>query len=85
LEKDVQPESAQTKTESTIEGTVKWFSDHKGFGYITSPGLKTDAFVHYTEIDEKGPVSLQPGMKVAFEAVEGPKGWIASRVRESEA
>ena len=62
------------------EGTVKWFNDSKGFGFIEQPGGK-DVFVHHTSIEGEGFKSLQEGDAVQFEIVEGPKGPQAANVR----
>jgi len=63
------------------EGTVKWFNDSKGFGFIEQPGGK-DVFVHHTAIEGEGFKSLQDGDSVQFEVVEGPKGPQAANVRK---
>jgi len=62
-------------------GTVKWFSDDKGFGFITPDEGSKDLFVHHTGISGEGFKSLSEGSKVEFEAVEGPKGPQATNVR----
>jgi len=61
------------------EGTVKWFNDSKGFGFITQTE-GNDVFVHHTAIQMDGFRSLREGDKVAFEVVEGSKGPQASNV-----
>lgn len=63
------------------EGTVKWFNDSKGYGFITQEGGK-DVFVHYQSIQGEGFRSLAEGDRVAFEVVEGPKGPQAANVRK---
>ena len=55
-------------------GTVKWFSDDKGFGFITPDDGGRDLFVHFTGIAGDGYRSLAEGAKVSYEAEEGPKG-----------
>jgi CspA family cold shock protein len=55
-------------------GTVKWFSDEKGFGFITPDSGEKDLFVHHTGINGDGYRSLQEGAKVSFDAEEGDKG-----------
>jgi cold shock protein len=55
-------------------GTVKWFSDDKGFGFITPDDGGRDLFVHFTGIAGDGYRSLPEGAKVSYEAEEGPKG-----------
>ena len=61
------------------KGTVKWFNDAKGFGFITSED-GTDLFVHFSAIQAAGFKSLPEGAQVEFEAVKGPKGMQASNV-----
>ncbi|MBI5868307.1 MAG: cold-shock protein [candidate division Zixibacteria bacterium] len=63
------------------EGTVKWFNDSKGFGFISQEGGK-DVFVHHTAIEGEGFRSLAEGDRVQFEVVQGPKGPQASNVRK---
>ncbi|HUP47965.1 MAG TPA: cold-shock protein [Thermoanaerobaculia bacterium] len=60
-------------------GTVKWFNDAKGFGFITSED-GTDLFVHFSAIQGDGFKSLPEGAQVEFEAIRGPKGMQASNV-----
>lgn len=62
------------------EGTVKWFSNEKGFGFISRPD-GDDVFVHYSAITSEGYRSLTEGQRVEFEVVDGPKGKQASNVR----
>jgi CspA family cold shock protein len=61
------------------KGTVKWFNDAKGYGFITREN-GPDVFVHHTAILAEGFRSLNEGDKVQFEIVEGPKGLQASNV-----
>ncbi|RLD93297.1 MAG: cold-shock protein [Aquificota bacterium] len=61
-------------------GTVKWFNDSKGYGFITRDDTGTDVFVHYTAIQDDGFRSLAEGEEVEFEVVEGMKGPQASNV-----
>jgi len=61
-------------------GTVKWFNDAKGFGFITPDGEGTDVFVHFSAIRAQGFRSLKEGQRVKFEVVQGPKGMQASDV-----
>jgi len=63
------------------EGTVKWFNDSKGFGFIEQAGGK-DVFVHHTAIQAEGFKSLTEGDHVQFDIVEGPKGPQAANVRK---
>ena len=55
-------------------GTVKWFSDEKGFGFITPDEGNRDLFVHHTAISADGYRSLAEGAKVSYEEEAGPKG-----------
>lgn len=59
-------------------GTVKWFNDAKGFGFIASEG--SDYFVHFKEIQGQGFKSLKEGDRVTFDAGESPKGNVAKNV-----
>jgi len=61
-------------------GTVKWFNDAKGFGFITREG-GPDVFVHHTAIVADGFRSLTEGQQVEFDITEGPKGLQATNVR----
>ena len=61
-------------------GTVKWFNDAKGFGFIT-PESGQDLFVHFRSIQGTGFKSLQEGQKVTFVAVQGQKGMQADQVQ----
>ncbi|MBM9615198.1 cold-shock protein [Desulfobulbus rhabdoformis] len=61
------------------EGTVKWFNDSKGFGFIEQDGGK-DVFVHHTAIQGSGFKSLEEGARVSFEVTDGPKGPSAQNV-----
>ena len=62
-------------------GTVKWFNDDKGFGFITPDENGKDLFVHHTGINATGFKTLAEGAKVSFEATNGPKGPNASDVQ----
>ena len=56
------------------KGTVKWFSNSKGFGFIEPIGGGPDIFIHFSAIQMEGFKTLEPGAQVEFELVQGPKG-----------
>lgn len=64
-----------------VEGTVKWFNDGKGFGFIEQDG-GADVFVHHSEIQSEGFKSLDEGARVQFEVVDGAKGPAATKVTQ---
>ena len=64
------------------EGTVKWFSNEKGYGFITPEDGSKDLFVHFSSIQGEGYRSLNDGARVAYEAEDGPKGPVAVNVTE---
>ena len=61
------------------QGTVKWFNDAKGYGFISRQNGE-DVFVHYSSIQNEGFRSLKEGQAVQFNVVKGPKGWQAENV-----
>jgi len=61
-------------------GTVKWFNDAKGFGFITPDGGGEDLFAHFSAINSKGFKTLQENQKVSFEVAQGPKGLQATNI-----
>jgi CspA family cold shock protein len=65
-----------------IKGTIKWFSDQKGYGFVTPEGGKKDVFIHFSAIVGEGFKSLREGEVVEFEITNGPKGEQASNVRK---
>ena len=64
-------------------GTVKWFNDSKGYGFITPEDGGKDLFVHHSEIQTAGFKSLKEGQNVEFEVGEGKKGPCATNVKPS--
>ncbi len=68
------------KEELLPEGTVKWFSNEKGYGFISREGAD-DVFVHHTKIQMDGYRSLIEGQRVTFDLEEGPKGLQATNVQ----
>lgn len=64
---------------NTVEGTVKWFNDEKGFGFIEQEGGK-DVFVHYSAISGDGRKTLSDGQRVTMEVTQGQKGPQAENV-----
>jgi cold shock protein len=63
-----------------VTGTVKWFNDAKGYGFITPENGTKDCFVHHTAIKADGFRSLAEGERVEFDIVDGPKGPAAENV-----
>jgi cold shock protein len=76
----IQRNSIQEINTSMEQGTVKWFNDAKGFGFISRQNGE-DVFVHYSAINTSGFKSLQEGQAVQFNVVKGPKGWQAADVQ----
>ena len=64
-------------------GTVKWFNDAKGFGFITPEDGQKDCFVHHSAIQAQGFKSLVEGDRVEFDVTRGPKGLQAANVRKA--
>ena len=67
------------------KGTVKWFNDAKGYGFIRAEDRDEDIFVHYSSVEAEGFRSLNEGDAVEFELVEGDKGLKAEKVIRLEA
>ena len=66
-------------------GTVKWFNDAKGFGFIEPEGGGDDVFAHFSAIQMDGFRTLKQGSKVRFEVVQGPKGQLAQNIAAVDA
>ena len=64
-----------------LVGTVKWFNDAKGFGFIEPEEGGPDVFAHFSAIEMEGFRTLRQGGKVSFELVQGPKGNLAQSIR----
>jgi CspA family cold shock protein len=62
------------------KGTVKWFNDAKGFGFIEPDGGGMDVFAHFSAIQMEGFKTLKQGGKVTYELVQGPKGQLAHEI-----
>lgn len=62
------------------QGTIKWFSDQKGYGFITPEDGKRDVFVHFSALQGEGFKTLAEGQLVSFEVTQGPKGDQATNV-----
>jgi CspA family cold shock protein len=73
--------SQPSRNEKMSQGTVKWFNDAKGFGFITPEDGSKDLFVHFSEIQAGGFKSLAEGQRVQFVTKDGPKGPQASQVQ----
>lgn len=63
------------------QGTVKWFNDAKGFGFIEPDGGGADIFAHFSAVEMKGFKTLKQGSRVSFEITEGPKGQLAANIQ----
>jgi CspA family cold shock protein len=69
------------REEQMATGTVKWFNDSKGFGFITPDDGGKDLFAHHSSIQMAGYKSLKETQKVSFDVTEGPKGPAASNIK----
>jgi CspA family cold shock protein len=79
--KDFSATSTKKEQSTNMEtGTVKWFNDAKGYGFISRQNGE-DVFVHFSAIQASGFRSLQEGQQVQFDVVKGPKGWQAENVK----
>ncbi len=62
-------------------GIVKWFNNHKGFGFIESNEFDSDVFAHFSEVEMVGFKTLQQGATVVYEPIQGPRGWMAKSIK----
>ena len=76
----VGPRQRKVGSRDMAQGTVKWYSDDKGYGFITPDDGGEDLFVHHTGIAGSGFKSLDEGTKVSYEATQGQKGMQADNV-----
>jgi len=74
--------SIQGKEAKMATGTVKWFNDAKGYGFITPDDGSEDLFAHFSAINMQGFKTLKEGQKVSFDVVQGPKGKQASNIQK---
>jgi CspA family cold shock protein len=74
--------SNQQKEAAMATGTVKWFNDAKGYGFITPDDGSEDLFAHFSAINMQGFKTLKEGQKVSFDVVQGPKGKQASNIQK---
>jgi len=73
--------TSQVKEFEMATGTVKWFNDTKGYGFISPEDGGDDLFAHFSEIQAEGFKTLQDGQKVSFEVTQGKKGLQASNIK----
>jgi CspA family cold shock protein len=74
-------QAVQQQRNDMSTGTVKWFNDAKGFGFITPDDGGKDLFAHHSNIQMAGYKSLKEAQKVSFDVVQGPKGPAASNIK----
>ncbi len=65
-------------------GTVKWFNDANGFGFIEPEGGGSDVFAHFSAVQMDGFRSLKQGSRVSYELIQGPKGNLAQNIRPTD-
>src|ERR1700712_431511 len=75
---------AARRGETMATGTVKWFNDAKGFGFIEPEAGGEDIFAHFSAIQMEGFRTLKQGGRVRFEIVQGPKGQLAQNIAPIE-
>lgn len=68
----------------TLFGTVKWFNDAKGFGFIEPDGGGGDVFAHFSAVQMEGFRTLKQGSRVSYELVQGPKGDLAQNIKPAD-
>jgi cold shock protein len=68
-----------------LQGTVKWFNDAKGFGFIEPDDGSGDVFAHFSAVQMEGFKTLKQGSRVSYEVVQGPKGNLAQNIQPLEA
>lgn len=71
---DLNTATSTASDENKLSGTVKWFNDAKGFGFITPDDGGEDLFAHFSSIQMNGFKTLKEGQKVLYEIAQGPKG-----------
>jgi cold shock protein len=67
-----------------LAGTVKWFNDAKGFGFIEPEGGGADVFAHFSAVKMDGFRTLKQGSRVTYELVQGPKGSLAQNIQPAD-
>lgn len=77
---DITTPETTTVSAERLQGTVKWFSDAKGFGFITPDGSNEDLFAHFSAIQMDGFKTLKEGQRVSFDLATGPKGKLALNI-----
>jgi cold shock protein len=68
-----------------LQGTVKWFNDAKGFGFIEPDDGSGDVFAHFSAVQMEGFKTLKQGSRVSYEVVQGPKGNLAQSIQPLDA